>query len=267
MADSWKPAPSPLRRLNTHQRAMSLGSLDGRIRQAAPVPARREREPEDFNVHVGENPPDDVYLGRRWFQENSTDPVDYELHPTGGWDPGGTGVNLYQSGAISSGSQWARWLPAYSGPIDPDAQIILHASIRGQEGSGTPATLNIGAQIVFDVPGGGSTYPYTDGAWTGLTVPNDVNNFYTREVAMTFPTFGHTVTQVLQRLAGGSSSDGSGPGLRALRMMTSPNETTGPRNVWIEDAWVIVRVPVEPSGRLKIWTGSAWTNATVRDGD
>jgi hypothetical protein len=66
MADSWGPRHSATRRLRRTQQAMIPGTLNGRLRQAAPVPPRIDHEPPPFNMHVGDTPPEDIYIGRAW---------------------------------------------------------------------------------------------------------------------------------------------------------------------------------------------------------
>ena len=44
MADSWQPDASPLTQVRRAQQSMMPGTVDGRIREAAPMPARQASE-------------------------------------------------------------------------------------------------------------------------------------------------------------------------------------------------------------------------------
>lgn len=66
MADSWMAKQSQARRLQNQQHPQRVASVGGRVRQAAPVKRRIQLETPDFNMHVGDTAPEDIYLGRAW---------------------------------------------------------------------------------------------------------------------------------------------------------------------------------------------------------
>lgn len=68
MADQWRPRQSRAQRLASTQKTGTRFDLEGRLRQAAPVPERFYDE--DFatpTCHVGTEPPADTPTGRLWF--------------------------------------------------------------------------------------------------------------------------------------------------------------------------------------------------------
>lgn len=70
--DNWQPKQSRTQRTATAQRSMIPGTLDGRVRQASPIPQRPDIEQTpitggDVWVAPTAEPPPDIYDGRLWF--------------------------------------------------------------------------------------------------------------------------------------------------------------------------------------------------------
>lgn len=84
MADSWEPRQSRVRLLQRQQDSTFPGSMRGRLKQAAPLPDRLDIEMPSFPLHVGDTPPEDVYLGRQWMDTSST-PDSLKVWDGSGW--------------------------------------------------------------------------------------------------------------------------------------------------------------------------------------
>jgi hypothetical protein len=152
----------------------------------------------------------------------------------------GTFVTITQTGATPTlVSRAYAWVETYTGPIVA-SEIRVCARVKAETSLVTP-TVPLGAEVVFNIPGGGSTIPFTDAQWLSLTVPNDGewHDVVQPLTAEDYDWINLTNLDVLTRLAGGTPPT-TGIGLRALRFTCVPSGQVGSgvRTFYISEAWI-----------------------------